>query len=268
MLFRPFSFRVLKMPLPDISIKLKALFVHLCLSLALGLLAAILVFGFWFPYPYREIAGGWDLFVLVMLVDICCGPVLTFVVFSNKKPRKELVRDLGIIGVIQLAALFYGVYAVSVARPAHLVFEVDRFRVVSVADIELADLKYAPHDLQSLSLTGPTLIAARVPKSGDEDFVRVVELGMQGIEVSFQPKYWQSYEGKKDEVLKRAKSIADLKEKNPNEIERISSAVKDTGLAESKMGYLPLQGRVQSDWVAFIDLHSMEVVGFANVDGF
>lgn len=252
----------------DIKVKLKAFSVHLGLSLVLCILAAILVFGLWFPYPYREIAGGWDLFILVMLVDICCGPLLTFVVFSNKKPRKELLRDLGIIGAIQLVALFYGVYAVSVARPVYLVFEVDRFRVVSVADIDLADLHYAPHDFQSLSLTGPTLIAARVPKSGDEDFFRAVELGMQGIEVSFQPKYWQPYADKKDEVLKRAKSIADLKQKNPDKLAIISFAIEETGLAESSLGYLPLQGRAQSDWVAFIDLRSLGVVGFANVDGF
>lgn len=256
------------MPLLDIQIKLKAFFVHICLSVILGVLAALLVFWLWFPYPYREIAGGWDLFILVMLVDICCGPLLTFVVFSNRKPRKELLRDLGIIGAIQLAALFYGVYAVSVARPVYLVFEVDRFRVVSVADIELADLKYAPQALQTLSLVGPEVIAARVPKSGDEDFVRAVELGMQGIEVSFQPKYWQPYADKKDEVLKRTKSIADLKQKNPDRHEMISFAIKKTGLAESSLGYLPLQGRAPSDWVAFIDLQSMGVVGFANVSGF
>lgn len=256
------------MLLLDIQIKLKAFFVHIGLSLVLGVLAALLVFGLWFPYPYREIAGGWDLFVLVMLVDICCGPLLTFVVFNNKKPRKELLRDLSLIGVVQLAALFYGIYAVSMARPVHLVFEVDRFRVVSVADIELADLQYAPRDLQSLSLTGPTLIAARVPKSGDEDFFRAVELGMQGIEVSFQPKYWQPYIDKKEEVLKRAKSIAELKKKNSDKLEIISSAVNDTGLAEAAIGYFPLQGRVQSDWVVFIDLQNASVVGFANVEGF
>lgn len=250
------------------SIKLKAFFVHLCISIALGIFAAVLVFGAWFPYPYRDISGGWHLFVLVMLVDICCGPLLTFVVFSNKKPRKALSRDLLVIGVIQLAALFYGIYTVSLARPVYLVFEVDRFRIVSVADIEIADLKAAPQALQKLSLVGPKIIAARVPKSGDEDFVQAVELGMQGIEVSFQPKYWQPYEDKKGEVLKRAKSIVDLRQKNPDKVEIISYAVKETGLMESSVGYLPLQGRTQSDWVVFIDLNSLDVVGFANVDGF
>lgn len=253
---------------PDFKIKAQAFFTHLGLSLIMGIFASIIVFGFWFPYPYREMAGGEDLFLLIMLVDICCGPLLTFVVFSNKKPRKELLRDLSVIGGVQLAALLYGIYAVSMARPVYIVFEVDRFRVVSAADIEQDELQYAPRDMQSLSLTGPTVIAARVPKTSDEDFVRAVELGMQGIEVSFQPRYWQPYVDKKEEVLKRVKPTAYLKRKNPDKLELISSAVKKTGLSESEIGYLPLQGRVQSDWVAFIDLQSMAVVGFANVDGF
>lgn len=249
-------------------IKLKAFFAHIGLSLILGLITAFLVFGVWFPDPYRDIAGGWDLFLLVMLVDLCCGPLLTFVVFNYKKPRKELFRDLSFIGALQLTALVYGVYAVSVARPVHLVFEVDRFRVVSVADIELSDLQYAPPEMRSLSWTGPTVISARVPKPGDEDFFRAVELGMQGIEVSFQPKYWQHYSAQKNEVLKRAKPVADLKNKHPAKFEKISAAIKKTGLSESSIGYLPLQGRKSSDWVVFIDLRNTDLVGFANVDGF
>lgn len=256
------------MILSDFKPKMHAFMLHLCLSLAVGILCACLVFGLWFPYPYREIAGGWDLFVLVMLVDICCGPLLTFVVFNNKKPRKELFRDLGFIALMQCSALFYGLHAVSVARPVYLVFEVDRFRVVSVADIELVDLKYAPKNLQALSFTGPKVIAARVPKSGDEDFFRVVELGMQGIEVSFQPKYWLPYMDKREEVLKRSKSISDLKNKKPSHVAEISDAVRKSDVAETFLGYLPLQGRSSAEWIALIDRRDLKVVGFANIDGF
>lgn len=252
----------------DLKIKAQAFIVHLGLSVALGILAALLVFGLWFPYPYREVAGGWDLFILVMVVDVCCGPLLTFVVFSKKKPKAELVRDLGCIAFIQLAALCYGVYAVSVSRPVFLVFEVDRFRVVSVADIEVADLHQAPQELQSLSMVGPKIISARVPKSADKDFVRAVELAMSGVEVSFQPKYWLPYLDKREEVLQKVKSIAELKQKNPNKNQIIVDALAKTALSEVDLGYLPLQGRVHSDWVVFVELRSLDVVGFANVDGF
>lgn len=248
--------------------KLRAFLLHLSLSIIVGALAAALVFGLWFPYPYREMAGGFELFFLVFIVDICCGPLLTFVVFNNTKPYKELIRDLSLIGIIQLAALVYGVYAVSVARPVYLVFEVDRFRVVSVADIELSDLKNAPVDLRQLSFTGPKLISARVPKPGDADFVRVVELGMQGIEVSFQPKYWMLYSTAQGEILKRTKPISYLKQKNPDKVEAILTEVEKTGLAESSLGYLPLQGRTPIDWVVLVDQSNANVVGFVKANGF
>jgi len=54
---------------------------------------------------------------------VCLGPLLTLAVFDPKK--KELKRDLSIILLIQLSALFYGIYTVSVARPAYIVFAVD-----------------------------------------------------------------------------------------------------------------------------------------------
>jgi len=60
---------------------------------------------------------------LVLIVDVCLGPLLTLAVFDPKK--KELKRDLSIILLIQLSALFYGIYTVSVARPAYIVFAVD-----------------------------------------------------------------------------------------------------------------------------------------------
>lgn len=248
--------------------KLRAFLLHLSLSAIVGALAAALVLGLWFPYPYREMAGGFELFLLVFVVDICCGPLLTFVVFNSAKPRAELLKDLSVIAVMQLAALIYGIYVVSVARPVYLVFEVDRYRIVSVADIELSELENAQADLQQLSFTGPKLISVRVPRPGDEDFVRAVELGIQGIEISFQPKYWVPYSTAKGEVLKRTKSIDDLKQKNPDRTELILSEVKKIGLTESALGYIPLQGRTPVDWVALIDQSNANIVGFVKASGF
>jgi len=63
------------------------------------------------------------------MVDVILGPLITLTVFNRSKPRSELVRDLTVVGLIQLAALGYGLWTVFVARPVHLVFEYDRFRV-------------------------------------------------------------------------------------------------------------------------------------------
>ena len=87
--------------------RLKASSIHLGISLAIALLAALLVFGLWYPYPYREISGGRELFLILVAVDVILGPLMTLTIFNRSKPWPELRRDLAIVVLIQLAALVY-----------------------------------------------------------------------------------------------------------------------------------------------------------------
>ena len=90
--------------------------------------AALLVLWVWYPYPYGLLSGGRHLFLLLMGVDVVCGPLLTLVLFNPTKPRRELLTDMALVVCIQLAALAYGLYTAQEARPLFLVHEVDRFR--------------------------------------------------------------------------------------------------------------------------------------------
>src|SRR4051812_41758107 len=84
--------------------------VHLLISTAIAAVAAVLVFGLWYPGFYRRVAGGRELFLLVISIDVVLGPLLTFTVFNWAKGWKHLRRDLAVIGAIQLAALIYGLH--------------------------------------------------------------------------------------------------------------------------------------------------------------
>src|ERR1043165_7159180 len=68
----------------------RAAVIHLGFSALVGLTTAAIVFGLWFPYPYRDVAGGQYLFMLLVSVDVVCGPLLTMVLFSPLKSRREL----------------------------------------------------------------------------------------------------------------------------------------------------------------------------------
>jgi hypothetical protein len=85
--------------------RFKAGGIHLSASLFIAALAAALVFGVWYPYPYREISGGRELFVLLVSVDVVMGPLITFAVFNRGKPVSELKRDLAIVVLMQLGSL-------------------------------------------------------------------------------------------------------------------------------------------------------------------
>ncbi|MES2672833.1 MAG: TfpX/TfpZ family type IV pilin accessory protein [Pseudomonadota bacterium] len=253
----------------EFAIKAKAAFIHFLLTVFIAGIAAYIVFGIWFPYPYSQISGGRNLFWLVIWVDICCGPLLTFVLFNIKKSRKELTLDLSLVAIIQLAALFYGVYTVMLARPVYLVFEVDRMRVVSFADVLVEELPLAKNEFQTIPFfSGPGIIAAKLPEAQDKDFLRTFDLAMQGIDISSRPQYWVPYSESAVDILKRAKSIKALKLKNPNELTLITAAINETNIAEDGLLYLPLQSRTAYDWVALLDAKNANIVGFAHVDGF
>lgn len=74
--------------------KLKACSLHLLISVLIGLLAAFFVFSTWYPAPYAQLSGGLKLFFMILGVDIILGPLLTFIVFNPKKPKKKNYLNL------------------------------------------------------------------------------------------------------------------------------------------------------------------------------
>ena len=247
--------------------RLKAAGIHLAVSLAVAALAALLVFFVWYPYPYREISGGRELFLLVVAVDVVMGPLMTLAVFNLAKPRKELRRDLAVIGLLQLAALVYGVWTVAVARPVHLVFEIDRFRVVHAIDVEPALLKRVAPTLQQLPFTGPTLLSVREFKDSKESFDATMA-AMQGFSLGSRPDLWQSYEKATAQVIATAKPLAELKARFPTRVQDIDNALKapgSTAMGQANIGYIPLASR-STFWTVLVNTKTAEVVGFLPID--
>lgn len=72
---------------------------------------------------------------LILIVDLVIGPLCTFVVY--KKGKKGMAIDLTVIGVLQIAALAYGLWAVNSQRPSYLVLTYTGLEVVSHYDEQL-----------------------------------------------------------------------------------------------------------------------------------
>ena len=257
--------------LPAFKRRTNAAGIHFGLSLVIAVLAGLLVFGIWYPHPYREISGGRELFVLVVAVDVIMGPLMTFVVFNVAKPRGELFRDLTIIGLVQAAALAYGLWTVAVARPVHLIFEVDRFRVVHAIEVPAELLSQALPDLQRLPLTGPTLLSIREFKDSNEGFESIMA-ELQGAAVSFRPNMWQSYAKAKPQVIARAKPLNELKDRFPERIDEVEAALASSSLTTkakrgASVGYIPVVGH-NSFWTVLIDIKTADIIAFVPIDSF
>jgi hypothetical protein len=246
--------------------RLRAASIHFGLSIAVAALAALLVFVEWYPYPYRELSGGRELFTLLVSVDVVIGPLITFAIFNRAKPMRELKRDLAIVGLLQLSALGYGLHTVFLARPVHLVFEIDRFRVVSAAEVPQDALPKAPPNVDALPLFGPTLLSVRPFKDSTErsDFTLVA---IQGVSLSAQPALWEPYDNARDRVKKAAKPLEALKARFPQRAAEIDAVLGAAGRAGKPAAWLPLAAR-KSFWTVFIDPATADPVAFLPLDSF
>lgn len=244
--------------------RLRASSIHLCLSLVVATLAAALVFGLWYPYPYREISGGRDLFLIVVAVDVVLGPLITFSIFNRAKPWSELRRDLAMVAMLQVAGLAYGLWTVSVARPVHLVFEIDRLRVVHAVDVPEELLPQTPAGLVALPWTGPTLLAARPFRDVKENQDATIA-ALEGLHIGARPDLWEPYDKARARIKAAAVPLAQLRTRHPQQAGAIDQALQAAGRTVDATAYLPVVGR-KSFWTAFIDPATADVVAFLPLD--
>lgn len=248
----------------DVRTRARAAGIHLLISLGVAAIAAVLVFAVWYPGPFRWLAGGRDLFLLVMSVDVVIGPLLTFAVFNRAKGARHLRRDLAVIGVLQTAALAYGLHTVYIVRPVAMVFEVDRFRLINADAVHLAELPEAPPAYRSLPLTGPWLLAARRPESVTEHNDALFR-GAAGVDVAQRPRFWQDYDIARARAAARSRPIAALiahyGERVPDLRDRLAEMHADPASAR----FLPAMAR--GEWVAVLAADG-KLLGYLPVDGF
>jgi hypothetical protein len=248
----------------DLARRARAAAIHLAISAAVAALAALLVFGLWYPGPFRLLAGGRGLFFLLISVDVVLGPLLTFAIFDVRKGWKHLQRDLAVIGLIQTSALAYGLHTVFVVRPVAMVFEVDRVRLVTAADVHRAELAQAQPSYRSLPLTGPWLLGTRAPATPAEH-TDALFMGLKGIDIGQRPIFWQPYERSLPKVLERSRPVSLLFDHYPQRVEELRRGLADMGADTPSARFLPTVAR--GDWVAVID-KTGAVLGYLPVDGF
>lgn len=114
----------------DFKNKFKASGLHFLLSALVFMVLSALIYFCWFPSFYFGMSGGIQGLGLIFGIDLVLGPLLTFLVFNPKKPLREKISDFAVIGVIQAAALAYGMYTVYQAHPKMLLFYPNSYSAV------------------------------------------------------------------------------------------------------------------------------------------
>ncbi len=242
---------------------------HFVASLVIAGIVAVFMFGLWYPDPTYRLLQGMELFLLVMGVDVVCGPMLTTVLFDKSKPRRQLAFDLSFVVLIQVAALGYGIFAVLQARPIYIVFEVDRFRVVTFADVEEQDWATASAPWNQVPKLGPRWITVREAKTNEEK-LSSIDLAMSGKDTALRPDWWMEWSVQTPEaILKRAKTISDLRQKlEISQLLILDDVLANAAVPEESLRSLPITSFRTTNWVALIDSQTAKPVAYAPVDGF
>jgi hypothetical protein len=238
--------------------RLKATAAHAAISAVVVGAVGLLVFGLWYPSGYRELAGGGRLLLLIASVDIVLGPLLTLAVFDVRKPKAELLRDVGVIALLQAAALAYGLWTMAVARPVHEVFEVDLFRVVMANEVHTGPLQQQgavpSADRLGTALlpwTGPTTLGVMKPL-GRDAAMETIMLGGQGVHLASLAAYWVPYEAVRAQALARSKPIEQLKPRDRAEAQALEAAIQSAGRPREQLRWVPLVSS-RASWVALLD---------------
>ncbi len=252
------------MSLPDkLRFRLLAAAGHLGISALLAAAVALVTLGLWYPGAFAEMAGGRRLFLLILGVDVVMGPLLTLIVFDIGKPRRELVRDLAVIGVLQLAALAYGLHTLYVARPVALAYEPGRFRVVAANEVPTERLGQARAEYRSLPLAGPWILGTRPTRP--EERLESLEQALKGTDIGQRPERWQPYAESRAQVLAESRPVDALLTRYPARRQELLALLGAKGLDPAHARYLPIVAR--GDWVALLDERG-EIAGYAPFDGF
>jgi hypothetical protein len=227
----------------------KATGIHFCIGLVVVSLFAWLVFSIWYPYPYRTLAGGVELFSIIIAIDLVCGPLLTFVLFSPTKPKRELLIDLSLVVLIQLAALSYGLWTVWQTRPIFVVHESDHLNITARVSIDAKELAALPTELQPPFFGGPIMASLRPFTTQEQDAINA-DIQKGGRDRSERPFYYTKFDGIK--AYQNGALLNKYLRLNPAKLKEVNALIGNTEPANvEKFKYLPIVGRVY--WLAVFD---------------
>lgn len=237
----------------------KAAALHLCISALIAAIASGLLLGIWYPPPYFHADGAGKLLALVVGVDISIGPLLTLLVFKSGK--RGLKFDLTAIAILQTIALIYGFHVLVGSRPVFMVAAVDRFVIVSAADISTTDLAKATRpEWKHLSWSGPVLVGAKLPTNWNQRDALLFSSLKGGKDIQDLPERYVPYAQVVVKMLAKAHSVEMLRRLHPAATREISHWLEARHLSDSQVVWLPMQAR-KWDMVMMMNAKDGEPIG-------
>ncbi len=235
--------------LPKVHHRYSAAGIHFLSSLSVvALLVGILLF-FWFPDPYFSASGGWQGLRLVAGVDLVLGPLLTFIVFNPQKKVHELVVDLGIIVLIQISALVWGIRAIYEQRPVAVVYLDTSFYTVPAKALQVQGI--APDSLEIFGDSRPVFVMSRQPATTEEWQRFETLMTEEQIPPHEQVWLYQPLAEHFSEIVGSTLDVDVVMEGNPDMRREIERVLGEIGAEKDALVYLALTSRYRNVLLIF-----------------
>lgn len=225
--------------------RFQAFALHVLISVCLVAFCYVLIFFVWYPGLIAYASNVSSIFLLLLLVDVVIGPIITLIIFNPQK--KELKRDLRIIGLLQMLALLYGLHTMFVVRPVYIVFNAGQFDLTYANQISEKNMALVNNDdFRTLPLLAPKLVSVDLPN--DPKLLTSIILApfQEGDEIQVMPQYFVPYVKQKSAILASIKPLENLISLNRDQMQQVNALIRKYQGADVSAGYLPLKGKSQN----------------------
>lgn len=227
------------------SKRLKFFLSHFAISCIIALAVMLLVFFVWYPSPLATAVGVTHIFLMLLAIDVIIGPVLGFIVY--KEGKKTLKMDLGVIILLQLCALGFGIYSIAEGRPVWLAYNVDRFELVRNNDIIEEKIAQALPQYQHPSWGKPQYVAVEFAKDSETRNEDMFAEALGGISLAQKPERYVDFSHAQAKIQQRMQPLSILEQYNEQTV--VQAIVKKYPQA---IGFVPLKA-VNVDMTVLVD---------------
>ena len=246
------------------NFRLRAFAWHLSASgLVLSTLLGSLYWG-WYRWPGWYLADVTQVTLVLAGVDLVVGPLLTLVIASAAKPRRELARDIAMIALVQIFALIYGSVSLWNGRPLYYAFSEDVLQLVQAYDIEPPELEAARRHKAPLTphwYSRPRWIWAPLPQDITERDQIVQSAIGGGTDVIGMPRYYKPWDSGLPALKAQLKKVDDVKYFSGAEKKVLEQRMRVAGLASDHANAIAFTGRGHP-LLAVIDPATLKILAF------
>ncbi len=226
--------------------RFKAFGLHLLASsVALSTILGSLYLG-WYRWPAWVLTDVAHVVIVMVGVDVVLGPTLTFLIARSSKPRRELVRDIAVIVVVQLCALVYGTASLWNGRPMYYTYSEGVLQLVQAYDIDPEEAVLGRQRNPGLAphwYSLPRWVWAPLPEDLDVRKKIVTSAITGGDDVVSMPRYFKPWSEGLADLRARLKKVDNVAYFAPSQKRTLKERMRAAGLATDDMNAMPLTGR-------------------------